>query len=160
MDLQTSALLIIGSLALITFAYFGAKVLLKTTGDSGNFSATTQSCYRIKSTSDTFVYKAGFLLFSNKKIENVDIRKVTAILGTTSGDGKFDVTSKSISIPPFKMYYLNAVCTIKKTLSAPELPGYTSPGSDLTFSIRIDLADGTHEQIDEIKIIPIDLDPC
>lgn len=163
MDLQTSALVIIALLALITIFYFAAqRFLAKIETVSGTFTRITQSCYRMKvsGTTDMFTYKAGFLLLSNKVIQISDIKKVTAILGSSSGEGKFAITEKALPVPPYKTYFLNAVCPIKKTLSGPEFPVYNTPGADLTFSIRIDFSDGTNDQIDDIKIIPIDIEPC
>ena len=162
MDLQTSALVIIALLAMISIAYFAAQRFSKVATVSGTFTRITQSCYRIKvaGTTDSFIYKAGFLLLSNKAIKNSDIKKVTAILGSSTGEGKFDVTQKITPVPPVTTYYLNAVCPIKKTLSGPEFPVYNTPGIDLTFSVRIDFSDGTNDQIDDIKITPIDIEPC
>lgn len=163
MDLQTSALVIIALLALISLAYFAVRRFSKVAAGTGVFTKITASCFRIliTGTTDKFTYKAGFLLLSNKAIQNSDIKKVTAILGSSTGEGKFDVTKKTSSTyPPVTTYYLNAVCPIKKTLTGPEFPVYNTPGIDLTFSFRIDFNDGTSDQIDDIKITPIDIEPC
>lgn len=163
MDLQTSALVIIALLALITIIYFAARRLSRIVTGAGIFTKITASCYRIliTGTTDRFTYKVGFLLLSSKAIQKSDIKKVTATLGSSSGDGTFEITKKTTStIPPVTTYYLNAVCPIKKTLTGPEFPVYNTPGSDLTFSIGIDFSDGTNERIDDIKIIPIDIEPC
>ncbi len=162
MDLRTSALLVTSTLALFTIAYFVYKLVVTPAADSGNLVRITQSCYRTKVTGSTnvYVYKVGFLFLSKKPIKNAEIKKVSAILGTSTADGKFDVTIMSTTPPTVDTYYVNAVCTIKKTLSIPELPGYSSPGSELTFSFRIEYVGSPSEQVDNIKIIPIDIEPC
>ncbi|MBI1325549.1 hypothetical protein GC170_20490 [bacterium] len=163
MDLQTSALLIIALLVLISIIYFSASRFSKIATGTGIFTKITASCYRIPiaGTTDKFTYKVGFLLLSSKTILKSDIKMVTATLGSTSGVGTFEIKSKTSStIPPVTTYYLNAVCPIKKTLTGPEFPVYNTPGSELTFSFRIDFSDNTNEVIDPIVIIPIDIEPC
>ena len=155
-------MLITSTLALLTVAYFIYKLVVAPVIDTGNLTKITQSCYRIKSIGGTnvYIYKVGLLFLSAKPIKNTEISKVSVTLGTSTADGKFDVTVKSTTPPTVDAYFLNTVCTIKKALSAPELPGYTSPGSELTFSFRIDFKDGTSDLVDNVKIIPIDIEPC
>lgn len=162
MNLQTSALVIIALLVSISIIYFFARRFSRIAA-GGIFTKITASCYRIlvTGTTDRFTYKVGFLLLSSKPIQKSDIKKVSATLGSSSGDGTFEITKKtSTTIPSVTTYYLNAVCPIKKTLTGPEFPVYNTPGTDLTFSFRIDFSDGTNEVIDPIVITPIDIEPC
>lgn len=158
MNFQTTAIFVAGILAVIATGYYAYRFFIPPVTVGTLFSKETFSCYRFKGKATSeFYFKVGMLASTSRVIGNADIRSVSARLksGSTLVKSTFDVTKNSTGTK----FYLNTTFTLSKSISGPDLPAHTTPGSGLTFTFTIELP-GETITIDDVPIIPIDLDPC